>query len=330
MVYTHKLFICRFCKQTFSSSQRLSSHLNKKNPCTSFLVPEETKDEDNVIEYIEKPKDEYINPYLKDINFINSFKYNCKKDSSTKCIHCNRVFKNKKGLNYHLATCRVRENQETVDEIKMMNFIEKCKDVVNGMYLIMEQQHKKIQELESMIQQDNINKTEIIAQQTILQEKTVDALTYLQNHHKNTPKLELPHVELSESELQKYIYTNNPLFQLVKKQLLEGKSREEISMWCLDGTREKFAIKDDNKWDIEYGCKRLIDYAFNTIHNQFQKYALKRSSEINIFENTPNLDELVDLSNRVIDMHNDKAKKAFVKDACNEFHINKLFQNISE
>lgn len=327
MVCSTKIFSCHLCNKTFSSAQRLSSHLNRKNPCHVSLVPKTDDSDKNIIEYNDSTEYQYINPYQEAINNIDKFNVESTevKEHETICSYCHKKFKNKKGLSYHLASCVTKKEHNILKHTKLQEFITKCKEIIHGQAIMLAEKNKKLESLEEIIHVDNITKSEIIAHQTTVQEKTVDALTYLQKHHKNTPKLEFPDVQLTDEEVEKYIYTSNPLFNIVKILLLEGKSKEEVSMWCLDATREKFAIKDDKCWDVEYGCKRLVDFAFNTIHNQFQKYALKRSSEINMSDNSPKIYEIIDLSNRVIDMHNEKARKAFVRDACNEFNVHKLF-----
>uniref|UniRef100_A0A6C0LYI9 C2H2-type domain-containing protein n=1 Tax=viral metagenome TaxID=1070528 RepID=A0A6C0LYI9_9ZZZZ len=336
MSFTHKMYSCRFCKKEFSSSQRLFSHLQKKNPChPTLVIPKKNIDistneinDINIVNLIPSKNDSFLNPYEDAINKINESDIQnllFLQQTDKMCCYCNKEFKNKLGLSYHLTSCLSKREHDITTRNKITEFINKCKDVINGQNILLQEQNHKNKILEQIINEDSVNKTKIIAHQTKIQEKTIDMLTYLQQHHKNTPNLEFPELKLSDDEVKQYIWLTNPLFHVVKKVFLDGKNKDEISMWCLDASREKFAIRDKDTWDIDYGCKKLINFAFNNVHNEFQRYVIKQTNTIRLFEKNENRDDILDINHRVINMHNDKAKKQFIQDACNEFNINKLF-----
>lgn len=334
MSFTHKMYSCRFCKKAFSSSQRLSSHFHRKNPChPTLVIPKENIDistnEINIItDFQDSINDSFINPFQDSIDAINNFDiidFLSSKTLDTSCKYCNKKFKRVDNLAYHLTTCLSKREHDITTRNKITEFINKCKDVINGQNILIQEQNRKNKLLEQLINEDSANKTKIISHQVKIQEKTIDMLTYLQQHHNNTPNLEFPELKLSDDEVKQYMWLTNPLFHVVKKVLLDGKNKNEISMWCLDASREKFAIRDKDTWDIDYGCKKLINFAFNNIHNEFQRYVIKQTSAIRLFEKNENRDDILDINHRIVNMHNDKAKKQFIQEACNEFNINKLF-----
>jgi hypothetical protein len=170
---------------------------------------------------------------------------------------------------------------------------------------------------------DNQRKTDIIASQTKVQEKTIDALSYLQQHHQNTPKFELPHgFQLTDEEIEKYIKIGFPNAHnmILQKLFIEGRANDEIPLWCLDKSREKFVYKKDN-WETEIGGKQLIT-TLSPISDQFNKYLISKYKE---YLQLNKLEDFSHLQMRVLQAYDEKNKKEVIKESCNNFSIDKLF-----
>lgn len=328
-----KQYSCRFCKNSFSSSQRLQSHLTKKNPCHPSLkkntpVEDEPKPEESNI--VETKEDFPIssNPFLDMISSINAFVVRDRTDdlqANLMCRYCNKVFKNKYNLSYHLQVCEKKHTHDSDMTTSIKNHDIQCKVVINGLSKLLEEKELQIKELQKQIQDDNKSKTQIIAQQNVIQEKTIDALAYLQANHKHTPKFEFPEgFLLTDDEMKRYINMNNTsaLVEILRRMFWEDRPIEQIPLWCLDISREKFAIKDDHAWQIDYGGNKLINAVLNPVHDQFLRYVSKISKD---YMNTDKVYDFIDIQNKIIEMWEDKTKREVVRKACNEFHIKKVF-----
>jgi hypothetical protein len=291
-------------------------------------------EENNVIVYTsDTPVIIPSNPYQEIIQHLEQFEVgDIHEDISQdfECRHCNKVFKNKLGIVYHLNVCEKKQIHDAQMMTDIRNHNVQCKLVISGMSKLLEEKEAQIKELRKQIQEDNRDKTQIIAQQNVIQEKTIDALSYLQQHHKDTPKFEFPAgFLLTDEEMHKYIGMNNihALMDILKRAFLNNKTIEQVPLWCLDASREKFAIKDDGTWQIDYGGNTIIKSALDPVHDQFLRYILKISQD---YVKTNNLQEFNDLQKKVIEMREDKTKKQVIKEACGEFNVKKVFNSLQQ
>lgn len=324
------VFCCRFCKKSFSSSQRLESHLTKKKPCHPTLLIEDTDNKNIVIVSDDTTKEEIpSNPFQGLIEFIDDFELpELKQDNLDilTCEYCNKVFKNKYNLGYHLSVCEKKHILQSQQFSNIASFKKQCSVLIHAMSKLLDEKDATIRDLQKQIQEDNKNKTKIIEQQNIIQEKAIDALTYLQQNHQNTPAFEFPpRFQLTDEDIKRYINMNNTnaLIDILRKMFLDGRPLQEVPLWCLDTSREKFAIKDNKDWQIEYGGNKLIKHALDPVHDQFLRYLGKISKD---YLGTDKLCELIDIQQKVINMREDKTKKQVIKEACNEFNVKKVFQ----
>ena len=189
-----EVFCCRFCKKTFCSSQRLKSHLTKKNPCNPILKISDIDDkEQNIIETAPTTSLSSLDskPFQDLIDLIDDFEIpQIKQENLTdlKCEYCKKILKNKLGLIYHHSICDKKLVIQTQQISNITTFKKQCNKIVRIMSKLLDEKEIQIQELQKQIQEDNKNKTQIIVQQNKIQEKTMDAFAYLQQNHQNTPK----------------------------------------------------------------------------------------------------------------------------------------------
>lgn len=328
-------YVCRFCDKHFSSSQRLKSHLLRLKPChESFMkVPNEvTGTNNNIIVY--DSSDNMVddlgivdNALIEEANALMTFKlpklqkFSC---DDKKCPYCSTIFKNKYSVNAHIQVCKEHNSYILSIETAISNYINKSNNIIR-MY------KEKVNTLEThnkiLLKQcfkDSNRKTEIIAEQTRVQEKAIDALTYLQQNHKNTPKFELPsNFQLSDSEIEKYIEMGFPaaMLQIFVTLFKANKTIDEIPIWCLDPSREKFAIKNED-WETEIGGKQIIQ-AIEPVNDMFMKYVIGQYNKYILNNRVSDYNEL---QLRILKAYDKRVKQDFVKITCNEFNVNKLFQ----
>lgn len=325
-------FVCRFCKKNFSSSQRLKSHLTKQKPCHETLMNEPNKkpeNENNIIIFnneIEEDEEELcdFSDCDKIINFIIPAFEKTNKDE-TKCPYCKKQFSDKYAVQSHVFKCKHYNDFKNEIKQKITSHIEKSNIILKQLLQENKELKKQNKELSKQVQEDNRRKTDIIAEQTKVQEKTIDVLAYLQQHHQDTPRLELPKdFQLTEDEIEHYLKIGFPdaSVQILKRLFLNGRQLSEVPIWCLDESREKFAIKN-NTWETEIGGNQLIK-TIEPVNDQFNRYVINKYPEYSA-ENK--LTEFNELQLRMLKAYDVKTKRNLVKTSCQEFNIKKLFQN---
>jgi cell division protein FtsB len=319
-------FVCRFCKKKFSSSQRLKSHLTKKKPCHDTLMQTNPETDKNIIIY--KKEDEEESCDFSDSYDVINFKMpafeKSVKDEKT-CPYCKKVFTNKYIATSHIITCN--QYQKYTNEVKH-KMITQISDSIK----FMKQYQKEIKhltkenkELSKQVQDDNRRKTDIIAEQTKVQEKTIDVLAYLQKNHQDTPRLELPKdFQLTEDEIEYYLKIGFPdaSIQILKRLFLNGRQLNEVPIWCLDESREKFAIKN-NTWETEIGGNQLIK-TIEPVNDQFNRYVINQYPK---YSSENKLTEFNELQANMLKAYDVKTKRNLIKGSCQEFHIKKLFKD---
>ena len=329
-------YICRFCERKFSSSQRLQTHLLKLKPCHISLMkqPNKVLDEKKRIVLVNEKIDENIIDYNTDDAFVDqthqliSYKYPKLYKTSknnNECPYCHTIFTNKYTVNAHIHVCK--------DHIKHINDTENSiQNHLGKVNMLLQQYQNRVitlsREKNNLLKQalvDSYRKTDIIAEQTKVQEKVIDALTYLQQNHRETPRFELPlNFQLSDEEIERHIKMGFPAATLAIFLTIFKNEKQvgDIPIWCLDPSRDKFAIKRDG-WETEIGGKQIMK-TMEPIHDMFMKYVIKQYQSY-LLNNR--IHEFNELQLQILKAYDDKVKKDFIKVTGNEFNISKLLGN---
>jgi cell division protein FtsB len=331
-------FVCRFCEKKFSSSQRLKSHLTKRKPCHESLIKDCSNNEvvifqnNNIVVEEEELCD--FSDSNEVLNFkIPAFEKTIKDEKS--CPYCKKTLINKYVANHHIITCN--QYHRYINEVKQKmttQIIDSVKFIKQYQKQI-KQLTRENKKLSQQVQEDNRRKTDIIAEQTKVQEKTIDMLAYLQKNHQDTPRLELPKdFQLTEDEMERLSFGKAYAFdehymkigfpdasiQILKRLFLTDRALNEIPIWCLDESREKFAIKNST-WETEIGGTQLIK-TIEPVNDQFNRYVINQYPK---YSSEDKLSEFNELQLKMLKAYDAKTKRNLIRTSCQEFNIKKLF-----
>ena len=74
------------------------------------------------------------------------------------------------------------------------------------------------------------------------------------NNYNNAPNLEAPPIEdMTKNEFQRYINKGIPkgLVELIRDHYVTNIPNEERSLWCVDQSRLKYLIREEDKWKVD-------------------------------------------------------------------------------
>jgi hypothetical protein len=225
------------------------------------------------------------------------------------CSYCNKSYKNKYSLAYHSFNC----TNYNIQLHKLYHYKFLCNEIAKHAT----SQKQVIDLLNEQIAKDSLIKSQIIAASSSHSHKP-DVLHYLQTKCKDTPCIEYPEVVLNQELYRKYM-SDSPLLNAFDDFVMRNK--KEPPLWCLDASREKFAIKGNNEWELDYGGVQIVKYVFGKLHNAFMKYGQECNEKLmaSNMDFDTKLKKITDMNNTIVALYGKKQERDFIKMACNKY-----------
>lgn len=333
---THK---CVHCSKEFSSAQRLKSHYGRKKTCETKGRDEggptrearEVNEENRrIVRVSERVADmdekEEIMEEWRRISGEEEVEEIVVGEEGLKCVKCGATFKTRYNINSHLYACH-KEEQRALRECARRT-IRGLARMLEKLQRTLEERERDIKELNGIIRQDNINKTSIISQQSTVQEKTIDYIRYLKENCKENPVITYPDkIELSQGQLENMVAVGavGSGVNLLKSLYLEGKEPENLSVYCVDVSRQKFVLRHDEGWVVDAGGKTLMSKTLTPLVD-----ALLRKHASDAFEASflpaaeRDIGMIVNVADLTTNLGNEKHQKAIITHASKEFDVKRF------
>ena len=166
-----------------------------------------------------------------------------------KCHYCNITLSKKSHLHRHLNVCKekiILERDQFKKKIDIFkNELVKTKEMLYEKDIIISDLQKQIGEL-------TIKNELLVEMKDICKKSNKSVMNIIINNY--APNLEAPPIEdMSKKEFQRYINKGVPkgLVELIRDHYVTDIPNEERSLWCVDQSRLKYLIREEDKWKVD-------------------------------------------------------------------------------
>jgi len=231
------------------------------------------------------------------------------------CDYCLKTFKYSRSLKRHIKVCINKLMDHKIKKFKTV-----LEDKFKGVLL----KEKLKNEIEKNEQLQNIIN---IHSQTTTYNNVINVIIQNYPNAPNINDIDQLLKKLPDKLMQKFIDQGVPdgVINYLRKALLEGREPNNMPFWCVDASRQKCSVKDEDEWKIDLKGTKIKDKLLPVVRDIFCEFSAKITTKINTIQ-TKSIEDLKRIGRNltfVDDLSTEKCKDKVIKGFVNHIFYKK-------